>query len=213
MLNDFTKMAREVLPEVVRSVSDAVLTLQALNDTVKQFDYQPLLTGLNETGQRATTFSEQIAGFLANLSAWGDAIFGWLGDKLSLTGQQIEAFYELLKGESTWGEYQARMAELAETNDTVNASFMGVMENINANVGQFDEMVAGIVKVNEANAEATDWWQRHGTAAAEAATVITEATEPALTSAAAQLSALAEATLPDSTDSLFWMLWLLLKKR
>lgn len=102
--------------------------------------------------------SEQIGGFLANLAAWGDVLFGTLGKTLRLTGQQIATIGDLMTGKIGWDNFKQKMAEIGIEFENVAFATSKTTKEINDNIGKFDEMVAGFENVRRSTVDATEAW-------------------------------------------------------
>ena len=194
MQQQFADLAHSVGPEVVRQVSLIAQAFTSMSQVLL-----PVSSGLSNVNIQFTSLGQSI-----NADFWAQ-VFGFIGQQIALTitnfreigfelssiGQQFQAFGSFLKGDTSWSEYRARMQELQVEYDNAHAAFQRTYDDINSR--DWSGAIAAVSQVNQLNAEATDWWERHREAAVPAA-------EEIATTVADSLGQLWEQVLPKDEE-------------
>jgi len=182
----FLDFAERALPTVTQAIDGVVEQISmmadafiAMNEALATIDFSVLNTQISEL--KITLNADmwaQVFGFIAQQVALTIVNIQQLIAEVNRLGTEFVLLGEFIKGDTSWSEYRQKMIDLRVAFHEQQGAFQATYDAINSK--DWAGVIAAISGVNKLNEEATDWWQRHGTAATEATTQIVNQAGPAL---------------------------------
>lgn len=159
-LQKLTEFVQQIGPEVVRIVGEIVNGFTAMGVVLGQLDLSVPIGQFGALNQAlGMNVWAEVFGFLTEQIALTILNFKEAGLELARLGEEIKLTADLIKGDLGWNDYLDQLKALREEYQENQKVLQAHYEAIKAI--DYSDVITQTEKVIAANAEATDWWQRH----------------------------------------------------